>query len=57
MTKASFDDIWSNDGTTRPEHVCEYLLGYFIELNIARRTYILQEFRNGKMTDEEHGNL
>lgn len=37
LTKSTFDDIWSFDGTCHPEHVCRYLLGIFYEINFQRR--------------------
>ena len=33
MTKLSYDDIWSADGETLPEHVCGYVLGYLAILD------------------------
>lgn len=47
LTKASYDEIWSNDGTTLPEHVCGYELGAFIELDARARSYRIEEFRGG----------
>ncbi|MEJ5037688.1 hypothetical protein WH285_12200 [Acinetobacter johnsonii] len=43
----SSDDIWSNDGETHPEHVCGYLLGVYIEINIQRRNVIIEFYENG----------
>ena len=30
LTKESYDDIWSSDGVTLPEHVCGYVIGFYI---------------------------
>ena len=57
MTKRSFNDIWSNDGTTHPEHVCGYEIGYFIELDIQRRVFAVDVFRKGKQIDTFEGQL
>lgn len=35
MTKSSYDDIWSADGKTHPEHVCGYEFGVFLDLDIS----------------------
>ena len=35
LTKDSFDDVWSFDGTTLPEHVCRYLIGIYYEINFS----------------------
>ncbi|ELE1909268.1 hypothetical protein ACW0FU_004286 [Vibrio vulnificus] len=51
MTKPSFDDIWSFDGETHPEHVCGYELGYFIEINRQNREYIVQKFAHGELVE------
>src|SRR5579863_4253609 len=53
MTKTSYDGIWSADGKTHPEHVCGYLLGVYIILNIAARTYRLEFYRHGEQVNEE----
>lgn len=50
MTKSSFDDVWSNDGTTHPAHVCGYRLGVFIELNNRTRTACIEYFSGGEYT-------
>lgn len=55
LTKASFDDVWSYDGQTHPEHVCGYDLGYFIELNKDNSSYTVQEFKNGNLCDQFNG--
>jgi hypothetical protein len=47
MTKRSFDDIWSNDGTTHPQHVCGYRLGVFIVFNNTLRRARIEFFANG----------
>lgn len=51
MTRRSFDDVWSNDGRTHPEHVCGYRLGAFIELNSVGRTACIDYFRDGQQTN------
>jgi hypothetical protein len=53
MTKSSFDDIWSNDGTTHPEHVCGYRLGVYIELHSTDRVANLEYFMRGEQTGSE----
>lgn len=51
LTKASYDDIWSADGKTLPEHVCGYELGAFVEINRKNRVLDVQYFIGGKPTD------
>ncbi len=48
LTKDSFDDIWSFDGHTLPEHVCRYILGVYYEVNIRRHMIIIRYFRKGE---------
>jgi hypothetical protein len=52
LTKASFDNIWSNDGMTLPEHVCGYVLGVYIELDRRRRQCLLEYYRSGNKFEE-----
>ncbi len=47
MTKDSYDDVWSADGITKPEHVCGYELGVFIEINVAARRVRTEFFEKG----------
>ncbi|WP_409342327.1 hypothetical protein [Paenibacillus sp. MBLB4367] len=41
LTKDTFDDVWSFDGTTLPEHVCRYGLGVYYEVNVNRKQVTL----------------
>ncbi|MES9977097.1 hypothetical protein [Candidatus Thiodiazotropha sp. LNASS1] len=47
LTKSSFDDVWSADGLVHPEHVCNYKLGIYLELDIPSRIFLLEEYGNG----------
>lgn len=49
LTKDSFDDIWSNDGQTLPEHVCGYVLGIYYEINYKKREILLEYYIKGKI--------
>lgn len=49
LTKDSFDDVWSYDGTTLPEHVCRYILGVYYEINKDRRTAQINYYAKGRM--------
>ena len=53
LTKDSFDDIWSYDGKTFPEHVCRYSLGIYYEVNRRRRNILLEYFVKGKFVFKE----
>ena len=37
LTRDSFDDVWSFDGTTLPEHVCRYIIGIYYEINFRQK--------------------
>lgn len=52
LTKDRYDDIWSNDGITLPEHVCGYSLGFYIELNIKTRICLIEQYIKGKKSSE-----
>lgn len=49
MTKSSFDDVWSADGKTMPEHVCGYVLGYYLELNSAEEHFLVEQYGDGAL--------
>lgn len=50
LTKDSFDDIWSYDGRTLPEHVCRYVLGVYYEINFRQNLTLIEYYKQGKMT-------
>jgi len=52
LTKDSYDDIWSFDGVALPEHVCGYILGFYMELNIKARNCLLECYQKGIKTHE-----
>lgn len=47
LTKKSFDDVWSYDGVTSPEHVCGYVLGAFITVDRANQVAVVEFFEDG----------
>jgi hypothetical protein len=49
LTKDKFDDVWSFDGTSFPEHVCRYGLGVYYEINAAARKVYLEYYMKGKL--------
>lgn len=49
LTKESFDDIWSFDGKTLPEHVCRYKLGVYYEINFRKKAILLEYFTSGNL--------
>lgn len=52
LTKTSYDDIWSCDGVTSPEHVCGYALGIFVELDRYQRICKFEYYQRGTKIDE-----
>jgi len=55
MTRKSFDGIWSNDGSSHPEHVCGYVLGIFLEFDIVGRKFRIEEFQDGGCSSTRSG--
>lgn len=49
LTKSSYDDVWSYDGTVLPEHVCRYVLGIYYEIDFEERLITIEYYRNGYM--------
>lgn len=55
MTKQSFDGVWSADGNTHPDHVCNYKLGVYIILNIKVRSYGMEFYQRGDLVEVING--
>lgn len=53
LTKDSFNDIWSFDGKSLPEHVCRYVLGVYYEINFRERTILLEYYKRGKKVEQK----
>ncbi len=53
MTRKSYNGIWTYDGKTHPEHVCGYILGIYMELNIHELNCSYEFFRNGRRSKIE----
>jgi hypothetical protein len=52
LTKDSYDGVWSADGIALPEHVCGYVLGFYMELNLKDRTCLIEKYRKGNKVEE-----
>ncbi len=48
LTKDSYDDVWSADGKTLPEHVCGYKLGVYYEINYVLNLVLIEYYIKGK---------
>lgn len=55
MTKQSYDGVRSANGNTHPEHVCGYVIGAFIELDVNARKYVVELFERGDRVGTERG--
>ena len=51
LTMDSYDDIWSYDGKTLPEHVCRYKLGVYYEINFKEKMILLEYYAHGNQMD------
>lgn len=49
LTKDSFDDIWSFDGKSLPEHVCRYVLGVYYEISPNSNSIIIEYYQKGAL--------
>lgn len=52
MTKKSFDGVWSNDGKTHPEHVCGYLVGVYMIINLTDRFCSFEYYQDDTLVRE-----
>jgi len=48
LTRKSYDNIWSADGSVLPEYVCGYLLGIYYEVNIKTRKILIEYYSDGE---------
>lgn len=48
LTKDSYDDIWSFDGKTLPEHVCRYALGIYYEIDFKHELIKIEYYQAGQ---------
>lgn len=53
LTRDTFDDIWSFDGTTLPEHVCRYIIGIYYEINFPTRKIHIEYYKQGEFIEKE----
>lgn len=49
LTKDSYDEVWSFDGQTLPEHVCGYELGIYYEVDRKCSSIYIEYYIKGKM--------
>jgi hypothetical protein len=54
MTKATYDDIWSADGETHPEHVCRYSVGFYLELDAPENSFLIETYIGGQQVAKQH---
>lgn len=54
LTKDSFDNIWSYDGKTLPEHVCRYQLGVYYEINLGKRFVKIEYYMKSELQSNFH---
>lgn len=47
LTKSSYDDIWSYDGKTFPEHVCGYVKGLYLIIDSRNRRAQIEHYSQG----------
>ena len=55
MTMKSYDGVWSSGDGTQPDHVCNYKLGVFINIDIKAKRYELEYYELGKQVNIEIG--
>jgi hypothetical protein len=49
LTRESYDNVWSYDGKTFPEHVCGYTLGIYYELDARNEIAVIDYYANGQI--------
>lgn len=51
LTRAPFHGVWPDGGTVDFEHVCGYVVGYFVELDRRAGVFRIEEYVGGEATD------
>jgi hypothetical protein len=51
LTADSFDNIWSFDGHTLPEHVCRYVLGVYYEIDLLKQKIKVEYYHKGEIIE------
>jgi hypothetical protein len=52
LTRAPGEGVWSEDGTVDPRYVCDYVIGYYIELDSKMNKFILEEYVRGALREK-----
>ncbi|NPV92125.1 MAG: hypothetical protein HPY50_15265 [Firmicutes bacterium] len=47
LSKEKYDDVWSYDGKSFPEHVCGYRLGIYYEIDDRKRQLLIEYYSQG----------
>lgn len=53
LTRDSYDDIWSFDGKTLPEHVCRYALGIYYEVDFKHELIKIEYYQAGQKIENK----
>jgi len=57
MTKDSYDGVWSWEAEVHPEHVCGYLLGVYVIINILKRSCLIEYYSHGNLINQRSQNF
>lgn len=56
LTTSPYGQIWSYDGTTHPEHVCGYNIGFYMEIS-EKGDFIIEEYVGGEIKQVYNNNV
>lgn len=52
LTRSTYyNDIWSYDGKTFPEHVCRYIIGIFYEIDWEKKKVLIEYYKSGQLIE------
>ena len=54
LSKQPGDGVWSADGQVDPHHVCDYVVGYYVELDPRRCEFDIEEYIHGALEAKYH---
>lgn len=53
LTNPSFDGVWRNDGRRLPDHVCDYQLGVYIEIEESTASGFFEFYYAGRLNESQ----
>jgi hypothetical protein len=57
LTKLPYQNIWSHENVPDLEYVCGYEIGFYLELDPNKKTFLIEEYRLGELVKNSSGSF